>query len=207
MDFDNRLKEFVLSENGRDKEYYKIKPSVYHISSLGMCPRLIFFDTTLNVEKDEEVLRIFLVGNIFHKWMQDNLLSDYTLEYEINKEFDGIKLVGRIDAINDKEILELKTCSSIGYIRKIKPEHIAQINTYMGITGIHNGRIIYIEKNNLNTKEFNIKFSGTLFDETIRKIKMIDRKIKENANYKDIIPAMSPNCYNCLYRIQCLYQE
>jgi len=204
MDFEERVSEYLLKKEEEDKEKHKNLPHVYSISSLGYCPRSIYFDKVAPVEESEETKSIFIVGNILHEWVQNNLYKDCNFEVEIEKKMDDITLRGRIDIINDFEIVELKTTSSLSYQRKPKEEHIVQINTYMGLTGVHKGKIVYIQKNDFHSKTFEVKFNQNIFDETIKKIKKIDKQITDNIEYKDITPRMSPNCYYCKYRSFCL---
>jgi hypothetical protein len=204
MDFKERVREYLLKKDEEDKVKHKNIPHVYHISSLGYCPRSIFFDKVAPTEESEDTKSVFLIGNIFHEWIQNNLLEGYKFEVEIEKKIESVVLRGRIDAINDEEIVELKTTNSLSYQRRPKEEHIVQINTYMGLTGIYKGKLVYIQKNDFDNKTFELKFNKSLFDETIKKIIAIDKQITDNVEYKDVIPRMSPNCYWCKNKQYCL---
>lgn len=204
-----RIKDMIDNYiKGQKEDKYHIPViGVFHASECGKCPRFIYLDKTDSAKPKPLTQRSFLVGRMFHDFIEKNILKDYKLEQQIQGKIGDITIVGRVDALNDKEIIELKTTSGMGYITKPSKEYIIQLNIYMHFTGIHEGRIVYINKNNMNTLEFLVKYNKELFEHTINKLRFIHQKLKEKVNPMVIDPEITPYCYNCRYRSLCFKNQ
>lgn len=205
MSIKERIEKYLNLEE--EEEYYSIKPNEFHASECGKCPRQIYFDKTEPVAPNIESKKNFAVGNIFHEYIQYNILKEYTIEDQIKGIIEDLIIVGRIDAHDDKEIIELKSSSNAKAIQRPYQDHIIQINIYMHFTGIHRGRIVYINKNNLDITEFVIHYNKLLFESTINKIKYLNQKIKERVDPMTISPDISPLCSYCNYKKKCFKRE
>jgi len=197
------IDERLAEKFGKDESYYDQRDSEYHLSSIGKCPRYIFLDRTQNRPEPEKNKRIFIMGKVIHEFLQKDIFGDYIQEEQLKYVKEGVTFVGRMDLYNEKEILELKSCSSMQYLVEPKPEHVVQTNCYMGIRGIHQAQIIYVNKMDFSTVSFSIKFSKELFDESINNIIKIDRKIQAGVDYHDIGQKIGHECKYCKYSDLC----
>ena len=88
------------------------------------------------------------------------------LETEIpfKLELNNIIISGRIDNIILLKIngiiyiVEIKSTSSLKHTENPNLSNILQLQLYMHFKKIHNGLILYIEKNTLKTKTFEVKY-------------------------------------------------
>ena len=86
-----------------------------------------------------------IIGDFIHKgfltWLKENGL--YEIEVEFQKEYMNFVIKGRVDAINDSEVLEVK------YMKTLKDRdplehHVDQVRLYLWLTDRPKGRIIYL---------------------------------------------------------------
>jgi len=201
----SRIEKYLQEK--KDSEYYQIKEGVFHSSECGLCPRLIYLSRTNPVEDSIETKKIYLVGNIFHKFIEKNLFKDYACEKKIEYNNKDFKIVGKVDAYNDKEAIDFKTCKDARYVYEPKKEYIVQMNIYLKILGLDKGRIIYIGKNLFDIKEFEIKYNEKLFRATETKIRFIHNKLKQKADPNEININPSPFCYYCRYSKEYCFKE
>ena len=197
----DRLSKFLAKK--KDEDYYAIKPGIFHASESGKCSRYIFLERTNRIEDTTEQKKYFLLGDIFHEFFLKHLFQDYICEQEISYDCGDFKIVGRADAYNAEEVIDLKTCKDANYIFEPKPENVVQINIYMRILELNKGRLIYIGKNNLSIKEFKIKYDEDLFRKTLKKLRFINNKLKNKADYTEINIQPNPKCYYCKYNKIC----
>jgi hypothetical protein len=143
----------------------------YYPSEIGSCLRKVWYAYKIPKETPKELRRIFEAGNILHDFVARVLRSDKNPDVELLEselpfkfEYEDFVISGRIDnvlllKVEEKKILvEVKSCKSLYYIDKPKPEHETQLQFYMWAMRIHNGILLYIEKNTLNSKIFAVPF-------------------------------------------------
>lgn len=82
---------------------------------------------------------------------------------------------------NEIALVELKSINYKGFNRVRnegpKEEHVAQLQLYMFLTGIHHGIIFYENKNDQETLEFWIEYDPVLVAKLIDKIKVINAHV------------------------------
>jgi len=201
----SRIENFLSKD--KDQEYYKVKDGFYHASECGQCLRFIYLSRIKPIEDNPELKKIYLIGNIFHDFFEKELFKDYTCEKKIIYINPDFQIVGKADAFNDQEVLDFKTCKNVRYIFEPKKEHIIQLNIYMKILGLKQGRIIFIDKNDLKIKEFEVEYDEELFKETINKLKFINKKLKEKADFKEINIEAGKQCFYCKYAKTCFPKQ
>lgn len=189
----------------------------YYPSEIGSCMRKTWFSYKKPREVKAELLRIFEAGNLLHEFISEVIKSEKNPEVELIKqempiivdEKDFI-ISGRVDnlvlvKIENKEVLvEVKSTKFL----KEKPseENVMQLQFYMHATGIHKGILLYIQKDNLQTKWFEIPYSKEQAEEIINRFRLLDKCLKLNemppaeANFN---PSMEWMCSYCDYRDEC----
>jgi len=89
--------------------------------------------------------------NLNHRWR--NL--DVEVERHIREEISpGKFLDGHVDVYTNRFLVEIKTTSMLleYYTKEVAPFHFAQINLYMGFTGVHDAYILSINTRGLDSK-------------------------------------------------------
>lgn len=129
----------------REKSDYVKPKDTFWVSDLYSCRKKVNFRRENKIEvafSDDFSAKSRAIGILIHKGLQEYLKEDdYEIEKKIVKEIDDYKIVGKVDAINDEEVLEIKYQKSFKGANK---HHILQLSTYLNMTGLKHGTIIYI---------------------------------------------------------------
>jgi CRISPR/Cas system-associated exonuclease Cas4 (RecB family) len=202
------LKEIIdkyYLDRERDKKN-KTQTSFY-ISEAGKCPRSIFFKFKNVFKKDLEpnILRLFEYGDKIHQSIMNSLISSTDIRVvssEIN--IPPQQLVrGRIDAIlsDGKElyVLDIKSMNSMIFrgLEEPKEENILQVQLYLHYFQIKKGILLYVNKDNLNLKEYFIEYDPIKVSSLLDNLTILKKQIDS-----DIIPARItgyPDDWQCRY--------
>jgi len=213
INFDEMIDNYLFRES---------KPKTigrYYPSEIGSCLRKMWFSYKMPREVEPQLKRIFEAGNIVHGFVVDVLKSEKNPHIQLLKteepfqmKVDDFIVSGRIDDIilikqNSETILvEAKSAKSLEYTREPSPGYVMQLQLYMHHTGIHKGIILYVEKNTLKSKVFNVNYDENVAKEAIERFKIIDKCLKEDkapvAESKNK-PGWGWMCGYCQYKDEC----
>jgi len=199
------LKE-IINKYYLDKQKDKNQTSFY-ISEAGKCPRAIFFKFKNVPKKDLEanILRLFDHGEHMHQLIMKPLLSTRDI-HVVSSEVDipPQQLVrGRADAIvsdgKDLYVLDIKSMNSMIFngLSEPKPENVLQIQLYLHYFEISKGILLYVDKDKLNLKEFEVLYDQELVQSLLEGLSSLKEKIDSN-----IVPSRIPdypNNWQCRY--------
>ena len=213
IDFDNMITNYIKSER---------KPKVigrYYPSEIGSCLRKIWFSYKYPKETKDSLLKIFFIGELIHNFVADVFKSEKNPSVDLVGEEVPFELKmkdyiisGRVDDIillkpeNKKVLIEVKSIGNLNGIKDAKAQHKMQLQLYMFATKIREGLILYVDKKNMKSKIFNIKY-----DEG-KALSILERfSILHNYLLDDIIPEpeakinpeMSWMCRYCEYKDEC----
>jgi CRISPR/Cas system-associated exonuclease Cas4 (RecB family) len=213
IDFNNLINNYVKREI-KEKTVGR-----YYPSEAGNCIRKVFYSYKNPKEVDTELLKVFEAGNILHEFIVHVLESEKNPQIELLEkespfvlEVEDIIISGRVDDIivvkidNQVFLVEVKSTSSLKYTNEPHEAHIMQLQLYMHAKDIHNGLMIYLEKNTLQSKTFPVSYDVKYADKTIKRLKELHQHIKE-----DKLPiaearikySMNWMCKGCQYREEC----
>ena len=159
----------------RELSYKKI--GRYYPSEIGGCLRKTWYSYKKPRPTDTALVRIFEAGNMLHEFIGEVIKSEKNPEIKLLQAEMPVKLEqkdftisGRIDNLilvkieNKKFLVEVKSCKFLPH--ELKKEHEMQLQFYMHASEVYNGILLYIQKDNLQTKWFEIKYNK----EEIKKI-------------------------------------
>jgi hypothetical protein len=185
IDF-NELVDNYLKKEPKPKEIGK-----YYPSEVGGCIRKIWFSYKKPKQKDKDTLKIFEAGNRMHDFISEVIKSEKNPHVElVEKEmpfklpFDDFIISGRIDdlillKIDNKEYLvEVKSTKYLP--KEPNKAHISQLQFYMHARKIENGILLYIQKDNLQTKWFDITYDKAQAEEIIERFKKLHSSLVKN---------------------------
>jgi len=199
----------------------------YSPTELSGCIRNSYFSRLYPEEFDDATMRVFLLGNVLHELVQDNVkevLGGEIDHIENEKAFhyllpldktNGKKILisGRLDTIffmKDMEkpiIVDYKTTANSWYNMKngAKKAHIDQLNYYLACTLADHGMVVYLDKRNLNVVQFTIDFSQEIFDEMVDYAINLDNALDTNEVPKIDWKQMGDegNCQYCKHKVRC----
>ncbi len=213
IDFNSLIDNYVKRE---------IKEKIvgrYYPSEAGNCIRKVFYSYKNPKEVGLELLKVFEAGNILHEFIVNVLDSEKNPHIELLEkespftlEVDDIVISGRVDDIvvvkvdNKVYLVEVKSTSGLKYTHEPHEAHIMQLQLYMHAKDIHNGLIIYLEKNTLQSKSFDVAYDAKYADKTIKRLKELHQHIKEDKlpiPEARVIYSKNWMCKGCQYREEC----
>jgi len=213
IDFDKLFDDFVFREH---------KPKTvgrYYPSEVGMCIRKLYYSYKFPKQIKPDLLKIFEVGDILHDFVVRVLRSEKNKDIELlswempfKLDVENFQISGRVDdllviKVSGKTVLvEVKSCSFLNYVRKPQKHHVLQLQLYMYATGVHNGILLYVEKNTLQTKVFTIDFDELIVKEALDRFKELHECLIANS-----IPVAEAKtngdikwvCKGCEYKEKC----
>jgi len=209
IDFNKLVDQYLLQE-------YKPKQiGRYYPSEIGGCIRKTWFSYKKPKQVKAELMRIFEAGNMLHEFISAVIRSEKNPEVELLQEEMPIKIEekdfmisGRVDnlilvKISDEKILvEVKSTKMLPqYYNK---QHEMQLQLYMHATEVHNGMILYIQKDNLKTKWFDINYNEKIIKKIVEKFGMLDKSLKQDKMPEAEAKLNSEISWMCRY---CDYKE
>ncbi len=209
-----------LIERHLDKELREKEIGRYYPSEVGNCIRKSWYSYKYPRKHDKELIKIFQVGDMIHNFIVGVLKSEKNPHVEligsevpIKIEIDGVIISGRIDDVievkidNEIYLLEVKSSRDLRYVNKAKKSHVMQLHLYMYAKNIHKGIILYVEKNTLQSKAFEISYDEKIVNEAIGRLKKLHYHL-----IKHILPEpearineeMKWQCRQCPWKDKCL---
>ncbi len=184
-----------LIDNHLAKEHKPKSIGRYYPSEIGGCMRKTWFSYKSPKPTDTKLMRIFEAGNMLHEFITDVIKSEKNKEVELLKNELPIEvktkdfvISGRIDNLvlvkiseggQAKQVLvEVKSTKFLP--KEYSKEHEIQLQFYMRSIGINNGMILYIQKDNLETKSFNIEHDKKISDEIIERFAELHKFLIED---------------------------
>ena len=164
------------------------------------------------------------MGNLMHELVVDILKSernkDITLlqtEFPIKLPMNGFMISGRADDLvlvkmSGKSVLvEVKSTGPVGlkYIDAAKPEHVMQLQLYMHATGVHNGMLLYIDRDRLRTKSFEVQYEESEVERIFERFREIHGYMENESSPPPearLNGSMRWMCRYCPWNMEC-YQE
>lgn len=192
----------------------RIRSGKFSPSSFGRCYRMQFWNRK-NEPKSNPVdvgaLRRFKVGNIIHAYTQ-SFFPNAQREVVV---LSGDDMVGYADIVLPDEVIDIKSCRSYEFklfskkdfdIKEGKFQNCLQVCTYALFLNKDRARLIFIEKDALDSKEFILKTKD--FEEAIREeLEMLRGYWKQ-----DKLPPPLPRAYGgkecgyCGFKDKCLIE-
>lgn len=182
-----------LIEQHLHREHYPKTIGKYYPSEIGSCLRRVWFSYKYPRKTEPGLFKIFQVGNILHDFIVEVLRSKKTPEVElIRSEFPfkmdmkDFMVSGRVDnlillKIHGKLVLvEVKSTKYVDSIEKPQLHHERQIQVYMHVLGVANGMLLYVQKDNLETRSFEVEYERAKAEQVIERFKLLHKCLSEN---------------------------
>lgn len=184
-----------LIDNHLEREYRPKSIGRYYPSEIGGCIRKTWFSYKVPKKTDVKLMRIFEAGNMLHEFISEVIKSEKNKEVELIRselpvEIRGNDFVisGRIDNLVLVKICENNDCKQVlvevkstKFLPKTyNKEHEIQLQLYMKSLGVKDGIILYVQKDNLETKSFNIKYNKKLGENIIKRFEELHESLIGN---------------------------
>lgn len=188
IDFNKLIDEYVYREH-KPKEIGR-----YYPSEVGMCIRKLWYSYKYPHQIKIDVLKIFEMGDVLHDFIVRILRSGKIKDVELLKwelpfklQMENFLISGRVDDVlliktSGKTVLvEVKSTGMLRIVKKPSRHHIMQLQLYMHATGIHNGILLYLEKNTLQAKVFTIDFDELIVKEALNRFNELHEHLITNS--------------------------
>jgi len=149
------------------------------------------------------------LGNAIHEMIQIELTREgYETEVRLALNLDGIRIVGRADAVRYEvtplaeevavDVLEFKTVEELP--KKPHEHHVMQLQAYLNILESDVGHIIYIDRRVGRIKVFKVRRNP----KALNKIKERAKQLHEYLMKDELPPPkQGPWCNYCPYKLYC----
>lgn len=212
IDFDKMVNNHIAREH-KPKQIGR-----YYPSEIGNCLRKLWYSYKYPIKVEPDLLKIFEVGNIVHGFVVGVLKSERNKEVELLKsEFsfklniDDFVVSGRVDDLilikeSGKNVLvEVKSTKNVKIIEEPQFNHVIQLQFYMYALGVHDGIILYIDKNNLQSKIFEIPFSKDN-KSILDRFRILHRNLVDGelpSSEAKLVKSIGWMCKYCEYKNKC----
>jgi len=196
----------------KEKDKDKKPPKHFYISQAGKCSRHLFFKFKNVPEKELEphILRLFDHGDHMHQLIMSALTSTRDIHVVASEvKIPPQELVsGRADAVisDGKQlyVLDIKSMNSMIFrsMQEPKPENVQQLQLYLYYFKISKGILLYVNKDNLQLKEYIFNYNPEEAKMLINGMKLLRKQIDTNIIPKRI--ATYPSDWQCRY---CQYKS
>jgi len=208
------IQELVNKELATEQESRKDRQrsGKYSPSLLGCCYRRQWWNRSnepVSNPSDERSLRIFKVGNFFHKWVQD-LITKNNPDISTEVKLEDDNFLGFADVVNGEEVIDIKSVHSKAFwymekskdIVKDKYNNWLQVMFYAQKLGKKYGKLTFISKDDLTIAEYRQELDGYWLNE-------LDMEITKLEYYWEhkTLPPGDPRAYDgkeCKY---CNFQK
>ena len=172
-----------------------------YVSTISVCPRKEFFSyfyRPAQLYKSDETL----AGEYIHRVIQEQLRrKGYEVEKEVSCDLkDGFKLVGRVDAMNNEHIIEVKTVKK--FVDFNVNHWYIQVNTYMHISGVHKAKLVVVERPTGKIFIKDIEYNKDMAEGLITLAEQVVDAIK-NADFTILPRCNDSRCKYCEFNIIC----
>lgn len=195
----------------------------YYPSEVGTCMRKVWYSYKHPQDIDPSLRRIFEVGDILHGFVVEVLKSEKNKDVELLKSempftinVEDFVISGRVDDLvlvkssGKNALIEVKSIKDVSMVKKPLNSHMMQLMFYMEATGVHNGMVLYIDKNNLDSRVFEVEFDAQKASDIFDRFSFLHNHLK-----KDEVPGaeaktvsdMNWMCKFCEYGGKCKKDE
>ena len=211
INFDEMIDNHLKREN-RPKGIGRYFPS-----EIGSCMRKTWYTYKYPVEIEPRLLKVFEVGNIMHDFVVEVLKSEKNphiellkSEFPFKEEVEDFTISGRVDNLilvksdNQQLLVEVKSTASIDHVREASPHNVVQLQLYMHSLGVHDGILLYIDKRDLRTRLFEIKYNEMEAKAIIERFKRLHSHLKNDKIPEPEARAIHETLWMCRY---CEYRD
>ena len=203
INFEEFIDKKVMENKPLDNDFNDKR---FHPSSAGFCERQIFLRKAGLATFDRYVRGSMLSGTILHSWIQGHIKDKGKVEAEIKTELNDKKInpheiyfKGYADFIADSICYDFKSTANIKFNSDgVKEYHKDQLLVYMGGIKAKKGILVYIDKRDLATRQFEVLPDNERIKSIFAKADKVYEAYEKYIKSKDKkIPFEKCGCYFC----------
>jgi CRISPR/Cas system-associated exonuclease Cas4 (RecB family) len=191
----------------------------YYPSEIGSCMRKTWFSYISPKPTQMDLIKVFEVGNILHHFIAQVMSSEknphiqlVSSELPFKIQIRDFIVSGRIDDLllvkesNKTFLIEVKSTASLDYTTEPSFQHVMQLQLYMHALKYVDGFVLYIEKNTVKCRAFEVKYDERVAAEALNRFsKLHDHLISKEMPVPEarLKSEMSWMCRKCDWREEC----
>lgn len=194
---DDYLRRLVSEDS-----FHTYEVGEYYPHMLGLCPRKGYYDYVYGPRLSDRGVRYVNLGITLHDFILRGFAErgyriEVPFEFRVN---DEVRIRGRIDGVSIDHVLELKTTSRLP--KEPYPHHVAQVSLYMRALDRQRAYILYVSRNDLSRRVFEVPFDEAAFDRAVSTaLRIHDALVKGSPPDPD--PVADWECRDCPYKKHC----
>jgi len=153
-----------------------VPPNEFYCYYAGYCERQIWRSKKGLAKFPDTVLGAMQVGTILHGWLEETFGDKGKTEVAFRSHWVSFCVAGKADFVDSTHVYDFKTEKSLRWLPKDdnnqpmpRPHHIPQLQLYMHFMEYKRGVLVYIDKTNLEVKQFEIQLDPTMILEILQK--------------------------------------
>jgi len=187
----------------------------FHASNTNECVRYVnYMFTGIEVPPDHtpRVQRIFDTGHDMHARFGEYFKRmGIVISQELPITYDDPPIESTLDLIIDwggPKVVELKSINEAGFTYrrlygKPKDDHYRQIQIYMKVTGIHEGYVIYENKNNSEILILPVSLDEDFIEKLFKKYRKFYKVYTDGIKPARPYKRSGEKCQRCALRVHC----
>lgn len=211
--FEQHLDEIMMKRinDGRARRAASGKKH-FRPSEIHGCPRALWYSRKGYVKPLPRIdgARRMHMGTVIHEYV-DSLLKDSDIlesaEVLVGSDDWEIPILGAYDAVvfhvktGEKLLAEFKSKSDSDYYKIMPhPDHVLQWNLYSYLTGIEEGFIWYMNKNDQKYETYDMVKDYNMLDDLLAKLRSVQEFVDADEHYPY---QPNENHWFCDFRLQC----
>jgi len=215
------IQETITDTLRKEQEGRERQVKAWYASKLGSCLTGAYLERLGNPPDapfDDRTLRIFSLGNLVEDWVLSKIEGKVEYETQERLEDKELDLVGRPDLIislkKEKIIYEIKSQNTRSFMwmqKRKEPgqkHHRMQLWSYLHMTKIDEGRLLYVSKDNLALAEYPIFRSDKYLEGLVRgELHILNRAWKEKKAPPPLLGEKNWKNTYCSHHKQCVNEK
>ena len=171
---------------------------IYVSEASSPCLRMHYYNRTVKrLPSPSEALKT--LGSEAHRLLQEELrLEGWDVEVSIEKPLDGFVLKGRVDALKDNVVLELKTVN--GLPSQPYDSHVMQLQAYLALMHARKGFLVYMDRASGRISVFKVKPDPRTMKHLVERARKLFHSLKHHSPPEREMGAW---CAYCNHKLRC----
>jgi len=176
-----------------DRGRFPPPSNVVYVTEITQCLRKSWYQRTLAEPPSDEKVVLMVMGDGAHFLLKESFPLGAGEELK-EKEYEGVKIRGRVDRLLENTIIEFKTVAKIP--NRPYDSHVAQSQLYMWLFDKPKAYIIYVSRSNGKVKAFEVNRNEEEIEKLLKRVKMFSEALSKGCIPK---PEESKLCSYCEY--------
>ncbi|HDI74370.1 MAG: hypothetical protein DRJ52_01260 [Thermoprotei archaeon] len=174
---------------------------IVYVTEITQCLRKSWYRRTLAEPPSDNKVVLMVMGDGAHFLLKESFPLGAGEEL-VEREYEGVKIRGRVDRLLEDSLIEFKTVSRIP--KQPYDSHVAQSQLYMWLFNKPKAYIVYVSRSDGRVKAYEIARDEEAIASLLQRVKKFSDALKKGAIPE---PEQSKLCEYCEYLNICSARE